>query len=49
MTKKHKKDCATLNYIEHFLILAPTIKGFISISVFASLICILIGITSCAI
>ena len=49
MTKKHKKDCATLNYIEHFLILAPTIKGFISISVFASLIRILIGITSFAI
>ena len=47
MTKKHKKNC--LNYIEHFLILAPTIKGFISISAFASLIGILIGITSSAI
>ena len=46
MTKKHKKDWATLNYIEHFLILAPTITRFISISAFASLIGIPIGITS---
>ena len=27
MTKKHKMVCTTLNYIEHFLILAPTITG----------------------
>ena len=25
MSKKHKKVCTTLNYIEHFLILASTI------------------------
>ena len=25
MSKKHKKVCKTLNYIEHFLILASTI------------------------
>ena len=25
MNKKHKKVCTTLNYIEHFLILGPTI------------------------
>ena len=25
MSKKHKKICTTLNYIEHFLILASTI------------------------
>ena len=46
MAKKHKKDWATLNYIEHFLILAPTVTRFISISAFASLIGIPIGITS---
>ena len=46
--RKHKKVCTTLNYIEHFLILASTITGCISISAFASLIGIPIGITSSA-
>ena len=27
MSKKHKWVCATLNYIEHFLILGSTISG----------------------
>ena len=48
MSKKHKKVCTTLNYIEHFLILSSTITGCISISDFASLVCINIGITSSA-
>ena len=48
MSKKHKKVCASLNYIEHFLILASTITGCISISDFTSLIGIPIGITSSA-
>ena len=46
MSRKHKKVCTTLNYIEHFVILASTITGCISISAFASLIGIPIGITS---
>ena len=41
--------CATLNYIEHFLILVSTITGCISISAFHSLIGIPIEITSSAI
>ena len=49
MSKKHKKVCTTLNYIEHFLILASTITGCISISAFVSLIGIPIGFTSSAI
>ena len=49
MSKKHKKVCTTLNYIEHFLILASTTTGCISISAFASLIGIPIGIASSAI
>ena len=49
MSKKHKKVCTTLNYIEHFLILVFTITGCISISAFASLIDIPLGITSSAI
>ena len=46
MSKKHKKVCTTLNYIEHFLILASAIAGCISISAFVSLLGIPIGITS---
>ena len=46
MIEKHKKVCATLNYIEHFLILGSAFTGCVSISVFASLVGIPIGITS---
>ena len=49
MSKKHKKVCTTLNYIEHFFILASTITGCVSISAFSSLIGIPIGIKSSAI
>ena len=49
MSRKHKKVCTTLNYVDHFLILASTITGYISISAFASLLGVLIGITSCTI
>ena len=49
MSKKHKKVCATLNYIEDFLILASTITGRISIAAFASLLGIPIAIASSAI
>ena len=49
MSRKHKKVCTTLNYIEHFLILASTITECISISTFSSLLGIPIGITNSAI
>ena len=49
MSKKHKKVCTTLNYIEHLLILAFTITGCVSISAFSSLVGIPIGITCSAI
>ena len=49
MSKKHKKVCTTLNYIEHFFILASTITGCVSIPAFSSLIGIPIGIKSSAI
>ena len=49
MSKKHKKFCTTLNYIEHFLILVSIITGCVSIFAFASLVGIPIGITSSAI
>ena len=48
MSKKHKKVCTTLNYIEDILILASIITRCISISAFTSLISVPIGITSSA-
>ena len=44
MSKKHRMVCTTLNYIEHFLILASTITGCIPIYAFASLFGISIGV-----
>ena len=49
ISKKHKKACTTLNYIEHFLILGSTITGCVSIFAFSSLVGIPVGITSSAI
>ena len=40
MSRKHKKFCTTLIYIEHFLVLASTFTGCFSISAFVSLLCI---------
>ena len=45
MCKKHKKVYRLLNYIEHLLILICTVTGCVSISAFASLFGIPIGIT----
>ena len=49
MSKKLKKVCTTLNYIDHLLILAFIFTGYVLISVFASLIGIPIDITSSAV
>ena len=46
MCNKHKKVCATLNYIEHFLILGSAVAGCISISAIGFWFGISIGITS---
>ena len=46
ISKQQKKVCTTLNYIEHFLILASGITRYISFSAFASLLRIPIGFTS---
>ena len=37
-SKKHKKDCTALNYIENFLVLGSAITGCISNSHFASFV-----------
>ena len=49
MSRKHKKVCTIPSYIEHFLILAFTNVGYISISAFSSWLDVPIGITSSAI
>ena len=49
MSRKQKKAQTTLNYIKFFLNSASAITGCISISAFASLLGIPIGITSSAI
>ena len=46
MSKKHKKLCRVLDYIEHLCILISIDSGCVFISVFASLVGIPIGFTS---
>ena len=46
MSKKYKKICKYLNYVEHVLILASSIAGCVSISFLASLVCVTVGIMS---
>ena len=46
LSRKHKKVYRVLNYIEHLLIVISTVTGCVSISAFASLVDIPIGITS---
>ena len=49
MREKYKKTFKYLNYVEHLLNLASTVTGFVSISEFALLVCVPVGITSSAI
>ena len=46
MSKKCKRICKYLNYVEHVLILASSIAGCVSISFLASLVCVTVGIMS---
>ena len=46
MSKKHKKFCKVLNYIEHLFILIAIVTGCVSISAFTSLVDIPIVITA---
>ena len=48
MSKKHKKVCDVLNYIDNLLIVISTITWCVSISGFASLVGIPVGVTSSA-
>ena len=48
ISKKHKKVCKILNYTEHLINLASTVTGYVSISAFASIVGIPVGIASSA-
>ena len=49
LSEKYKNTCKYLNYVEHLLILASTITGCVSISAFASLACVPVGIMNSAV
>ena len=49
MREKYKKTCKYLNYVEDLLILALTITSCVSVSAFASLVCVPVDITSSAV
>ena len=46
MREKYEKTCKYLNYVEQLHILVSTVTGCVSISAFASLVCVHVGITS---
>ena len=46
MSEKYKKTSKYLNYIQHLIVLASTIASFVSISAFALLVFILVGISA---
>ena len=49
MSKKPKKTCKFLNYVENLLILASTVTGCILHSVFISLVSVPVGTTNSAV
>ena len=49
MSEKYKKICKYFNYVEHLLILASTITASVTISVFASLVCVPFGVIKSAV
>ena len=45
LSERYKKAYKYLNYVENLLILASTVTGCISVSAFASSVCVPVGIT----
>ena len=46
MSENYNKTCKYLNYVEHLLILVSTVTDCVSISAFASSVCVPVCITS---
>ena len=49
MSKKHKKMFRSLNYFEHFVLFVSAVIGCFSISAFASLVDVPVGIANSAV
>ena len=49
MSEKHKKACKALNQFEHFLAVVSAVNRCVSISAFASVVDVLVGIASSAV
>ena len=49
MSEKPKKVCRALNYFEHFLVFVSYVSVCVSISAFASLVGVPVGVTSSAV
>ena len=49
MSEKYKKTCKYLNYVKNLLILVSRVTDCISVSAFASLVCVPVGFTSSAV
>ena len=49
MNKEHKNMCKAVNYFEHFLVFVSVVSGCVSISAFASIVGVPVGITSSAV
>ena len=49
MSEKYKKTTKYLNYVEHLIILASNVSTCLSVSAFASLVCVPVGITVSAV
>ena len=49
MIEKYKKTCKYLHYVEQLVILASTVTSCVSISTFALLACVPVGVTSSAV
>ena len=49
MSEKYKKTFKYLNFVGHLLILVSIVTRCVSFSAFASLVCVSVGITICAV
>ena len=49
MIEKYKKTCKYLHYVELLVILSSTVTSCVSVSAFALLVCVPVGVTSSAV
>ena len=49
MIEKYKKTCKYLHYVELLVILSSTVTSCVSVSAFALLVCVPVGVTNSAV